>query len=77
VAVHFGREGASGITISYLDEHKDAEETKAMVEKEGASCIIIPGVRAGDCNARTRGLQEPYGSAIAIARTSAILRTAM
>ena len=31
VAVHYAREGAKGLTISYLDGHKDAQETKRMV----------------------------------------------
>ncbi len=42
VAVLFAREGAN-IAVVYLNEHADAEETKAMVEKEGRSCILIPG----------------------------------
>ena len=42
VAVLFAREGAN-ISIVYLSEHADAEETKQMVEKEGRSCILIPG----------------------------------
>ena len=35
VAVHFAREGAD-VAISYLDESRDAEDTKQMVEAEGA-----------------------------------------
>jgi NAD(P)-dependent dehydrogenase (short-subunit alcohol dehydrogenase family) len=42
VAVLFAREGAN-IAIVYLNEHEDAEETKSMVEKEGRSCLLIPG----------------------------------
>jgi hypothetical protein len=42
VAVLFAREGAD-VAIVYLDEHKDAEETKHAVEKEGRRCILIPG----------------------------------
>lgn len=42
VAVHFAREGAD-IAIVYLKEDKDAKETKHLVEKEGRTCIIIPG----------------------------------
>lgn len=42
VAVLFAREGAD-VAIVYLNEHPDAEETKSMVEKEGRSCILIPG----------------------------------
>ena len=42
VAVLFAREGAD-VAIVYLNEHEDAEETKSMVEKEGRSCLLIPG----------------------------------
>ncbi|MEO8111764.1 MAG: SDR family oxidoreductase [Ginsengibacter sp.] len=42
VAVLFAREGAD-VAIVYLNEHVDAEETKQMVEKEGRSCILMPG----------------------------------
>jgi len=42
VAVHFAREGAD-VAIVYYDEHKDAEATKALVEKEGRKCILISG----------------------------------
>lgn len=42
VAIAFAREGAD-IAISYLDEHKDAEETQRMVEAEGRHCLLIPG----------------------------------
>ncbi|PHK18083.1 short-chain dehydrogenase [Nostoc linckia z15] len=42
VAVHFAREGAD-VAIVYLDEDKDAEETRKLVEKEGRKCVLIPG----------------------------------
>ncbi|MBT2738350.1 SDR family oxidoreductase [Bacillus sp. ISL-7] len=42
VAVAFAKEGAD-ISISYLNEHSDAEETKFYVEKYGGRCITIPG----------------------------------
>ncbi|KAK0649792.1 hypothetical protein B0T16DRAFT_136748 [Cercophora newfieldiana] len=43
VAVLFAREG-SDVTIVYLpEEHADAEETKAMVEKEGRKCLLVAG----------------------------------
>lgn len=41
-AVHFAREGAD-VAIVYLEEDKDAEETKAMIEKEGRKCVLIKG----------------------------------
>jgi len=42
VAVLFAREGAD-VVVMYLDEHKDAEETKAAVEREGRKCMLIAG----------------------------------
>lgn len=42
VAVLFAREGAD-IAVVYLNEHVDAEITKAAVEKEGRRCLLLPG----------------------------------
>jgi len=42
VAALFAREGAD-ITIVYLDEHDDAQETKRIVEAEGRHAITISG----------------------------------
>ncbi len=42
VAVLFAREGAD-ISIAYLSEDRDAEETRKMVEEHGRQCLLIPG----------------------------------
>jgi NAD(P)-dependent dehydrogenase (short-subunit alcohol dehydrogenase family) len=42
VALAFAREGAH-VAISYLDEHEDAAETKAVVEAAGRTCLAFPG----------------------------------
>ena len=42
VAVTYAKEGAD-VSIVYLSEHKDAEETKRQVEQEGRKCILIAG----------------------------------
>jgi len=42
VAIAFAREGAD-IAIVYLNEHGDAEETQALVRKEGRRCLTIDG----------------------------------
>jgi NAD(P)-dependent dehydrogenase (short-subunit alcohol dehydrogenase family) len=42
VAVLFAREGAD-VAISYLNEHKDAQETVRLVGKEGRKCLALPG----------------------------------
>lgn len=42
VAIAYAKEGAD-LSIVYLNEHKDAKETKRMVEEYGGECILIPG----------------------------------
>lgn len=42
VAIAYAREGAD-VLISYLDEHQDAEEVRALVEKEGRKAVLFPG----------------------------------
>lgn len=43
MAILYAREGAD-VSIVYLpDEQEDAEDTKKAVEKEGRSCLLIPG----------------------------------
>ena len=42
VALAFAREGAD-VVVSYLDEHDDAEETKALIEAEGRKALLVPG----------------------------------
>ncbi|HTD65505.1 MAG TPA: SDR family oxidoreductase [Candidatus Limnocylindria bacterium] len=42
VAIAFAKEGAD-VLIAYLDEHRDAKETKQLVEAESARCEIVPG----------------------------------
>lgn len=42
IAVHFAREGAH-VVIVYLEEHRDAQETKRLVEAEGRRCLTLAG----------------------------------
>lgn len=42
VAILYAREGAD-VAISYLEEHRDAEETRQRVEEEGVRCVTIAG----------------------------------
>lgn len=62
VAVAFAKEGAD-VAISYLDEHKDAEETKKFIEKEGRRCILIPGDvgEESHCQEIIRQVIEEFG----------------
>lgn len=41
-AIHFAREGAN-IAIIYLNEDKDAEQTKKEIEAEGRTCLLLKG----------------------------------
>jgi NAD(P)-dependent dehydrogenase (short-subunit alcohol dehydrogenase family) len=62
VAVLYAREGAD-IAIIYLDEHKDAEETKEAVENEGRRCLIIAGDVANPkfCEAAVKRTLKTFG----------------
>ena len=42
VAIGFAREGAD-VAISYLNEHRDAEATKALLAEQGRRCVSIAG----------------------------------
>lgn len=42
VAIAFAKEGAD-VAIVYLDEHRDAEETKRLVEEKGRRCLTLAG----------------------------------
>lgn len=54
VAVAYAKEGAD-ISIVYLNEHEDAQETKARVEKEGVKCLLcFPAMSGMKLSAMTR-----------------------
>ena len=42
VAVLYAKEGAD-VAVVYLEEHKDARETKRLVEAQGRRCVLIAG----------------------------------
>lgn len=41
-AIGFAKEGADCVIV-YLEEHKDAERTRELVEQEGRKCLLIAG----------------------------------
>ncbi|MFC4401739.1 SDR family oxidoreductase [Gracilibacillus xinjiangensis] len=41
-AIAFAKEGAN-VAIAYLDEHEDANRTKARIEEIGKGCLLLPG----------------------------------
>ena len=51
VAIAYAREGAD-LLISYLDETEDANEVKALVEKEGRKAVLVPGNIADPAHCR-------------------------
>jgi NAD(P)-dependent dehydrogenase (short-subunit alcohol dehydrogenase family) len=62
VAVHYAREGAS-LAIIYLNEHKDAQETKTLIEAEGGACLLLAG-DVGDeafCRESTAATLQHFG----------------
>ncbi|SDL55400.1 NAD(P)-dependent dehydrogenase, short-chain alcohol dehydrogenase family [Modicisalibacter muralis] len=42
IALHYAREGADSVLV-YLDEKRDAEDTRALVEAEGRRCLLLEG----------------------------------
>ena len=42
VAIAFAKEGAD-VAINYLEEDRDATETRWMVEEHGRKCVLLPG----------------------------------
>ena len=62
VSVLFAREGAK-VAIAYLEEDRDAEETKRLVEAEGSECLLVRGdlgVKA-NCEAAVQQTVEAFG----------------
>jgi NAD(P)-dependent dehydrogenase (short-subunit alcohol dehydrogenase family) len=51
VAIAFAEHGAR-VAISYLNEQKDAEETREMAEAYGGECILVSGDVSDESNCR-------------------------
>lgn len=62
VAVAFAREGAD-LLVSYLDEDKDAEETRRLVAEAGRQCLLAPGDigKAAHCRALVDKAVQAFG----------------
>jgi NAD(P)-dependent dehydrogenase (short-subunit alcohol dehydrogenase family) len=62
VAVLFAREGAD-IAVLYLNERKDAMQTKKSVEAEGRTCITISGDVSSStfCNSAVKRVVRKFG----------------
>lgn len=62
VAIYFAKEGAD-VSIVYLEENEDAQETKRAIEAEGQQCLLISG-DIGDetfCKDCTKQTLEKFG----------------
>ena len=59
VSVLFAREGAK-VAIAYLEEDRDAQETKRLVEAEGGEALLIPG-DLGDKAHATAAVEKTVG----------------
>lgn len=62
VAIAFAKEGAK-VSVLYLNEHKDARETKKMVEQEGGECLLIAGDAGSEafCKKAVQGTIKEFG----------------
>ncbi|MCA1291674.1 SDR family oxidoreductase [Paenibacillus sp. alder61] len=56
VALAYAKEGAD-LAIVYLNEHDDANHTKAEIEREGRKCVLIPG-DVGDENFAKQAVKQ-------------------
>jgi hypothetical protein len=52
VAIAYAREGAD-VLIAYADEHEDAQETAAWIERAGRKAVLVPGDLASAAHCRS------------------------
>ncbi len=73
VAVLFAKEGAD-VSIVYLDEHHDAEETRRQVEDEGRKCMLISGDIRDEafCNKAVRDTVQSLGGLDILVNNAAV-----
>ena len=62
VAIAYAREGAD-VALAYLDEHDDARDTAAWIEKAGRRALLLPGdvSDAGHCAALVERTVAEFG----------------
>lgn len=72
-AVHFAREGAN-VAIVYLEEDRDAEDTKRAVHGEGRECLLIKGdVRnVNFCKDAVKRTVEKFGTLNIVVNNAAV-----
>ncbi|SFJ71299.1 SDR family oxidoreductase [Jannaschia pohangensis] len=62
VSVLFAREGAK-VAIAYLEEDRDAQETKRLIKEEGSEALLIPGDLGSkaNCEAAVKSVIDTFG----------------
>jgi len=62
IAIAFAKEGAD-VSLVYLKEHQDAEETQNLVEKQGRRAVTIPGdiTDEGFCQEAVQRTVDEFG----------------
>jgi NAD(P)-dependent dehydrogenase (short-subunit alcohol dehydrogenase family) len=73
ISVLFAREGAN-VAIVYLEEDRDAKDTKALVEEEGAACLLIKGDigRAKFCTDAVKRTIQEFGGLDVLVNNAAV-----
>ena len=73
VAILFAKEGAD-IAIVYLNEDKDANETKSVIEQYGKKCLLIRGdlTKERFCNEAVRKTIREFGKIDVLINNAAI-----
>ena len=76
VAIAFAREGAD-VVISYLNEHRDAEETADWVRQAGREAVTIAGdiSEAAQCESLLKRTLEKFGKLDILVNNAAFQRT--
>lgn len=72
-AVHFAREGAD-VAIVYLEENRDAEDTKRAIEGEGRECLLIKGdvSREKFCKDAVQQIVDTFGKLNVVVNNAAV-----
>jgi len=73
VAILFAKEGAD-VAIAYLNEHKDAADTKQKIELYGRKCLLLPGDISKEtfCNSLVKKTMKTFGKIDILVNNAAI-----
>ncbi len=73
VAIAYAKQGAD-IAIIYYNEHKDAEDTKKIIEQEGRKCVLLAGDISDEsfCKDSVNKVVNEYGSLDILVNNAAV-----